>query len=300
MLEKLSTGAKIITGSLGSAVRLLHWVDAWEAAYYNATDNYGARKIFRDGTTIAFTATITEQYVCALAGGGPVKRTTSSPYKIYALNPFTGLFALEELLSFTTVLTNRDFIDPDRNLILRRAGALGNQINAYNLTGAVLWTQIVSQAFDCIHWVRDRQVALLGFANGSVQIFDYVARETLMNSKIDPCLLSCYDHTRHTILAIQANGTTRGWHPTPVPAQFGAVTATPAPAQFTGSRLSVQLQGDVGEPCPNWWVKWRLENDKGSLEKPQSKTDAQGYAYNYWFGPETVLGAEKVICEVEV
>ena len=63
-----------------------------------------------------------------------------------------------------------------------------------------------------------------------------------------------------------------------------------------GTRLRTRLTSAVTghptqtfEPVKDWLVDWNLLG-LGSLERSQSKTDSNGYATNYYFGPLTAAG----------
>jgi hypothetical protein len=304
MLELLFTGTKVIDlPALSWANMRFYWVRDWEAAHLRGTAANGARRIFRDGTEIQYTRGINEASIGSRAGGSLVKyqQVSVGVYNLFAFEPFTGLF---HLTPFQTVglFTLRCLLDEEAGLVLRATGSgtSSNVLRAYNLAGGILWNETFAWNFQSVQWAAPGRAALLAPAAGRVVLYDYLNREAVLESSIEPAGTACWDSNRGLVVAIMLDGTTRVWHPTPVPALLGQVSFTPDPAQHQGSRLTVQLTGDVGEPCPGWWVKWRLVGDKGELEKPHSRTDAAGVARNYYFGPELESGAEILICEVEV
>jgi len=64
---------------------------------------------------------------------------------------------------------------------------------------------------------------------------------------------------------------------------------------LVGQDIKVQLTSIGGFPCPNRLVTWYLPTSLGSLEKAVSVTDADGYAWNYYYGPLVAGGLETIM-----
>ena len=64
---------------------------------------------------------------------------------------------------------------------------------------------------------------------------------------------------------------------------------------YIGQDVKVRLTSIGGFPCPNRLVTWQIPTGLGSLEKAVSLTDADGYAWNYYYGPLTAGGLETIM-----
>jgi hypothetical protein len=58
-------------------------------------------------------------------------------------------------------------------------------------------------------------------------------------------------------------------------------------ASATITQLRVRLLGDHDEPCEGELISWSITDGSGSLTAPQSKTNAEGYAYIGYVAPIT-------------
>ena len=63
---------------------------------------------------------------------------------------------------------------------------------------------------------------------------------------------------------------------------------------YLGQDIKVRLTSIGGFPCSDRLVTWYLPTGLGSLEKAVSLTDADGYAWNYYYGPLTAGGLETI------
>ena len=72
-----------------------------------------------------------------------------------------------------------------------------------------------------------------------------------------------------------------------IPEHYGLFT-------YVGQDIKVQLTSIGGFPCSDRLVTWYLPTGLGSLEKAVSVTDANGYAWNYYYGPLTAGGLETI------
>jgi hypothetical protein len=78
------------------------------------------------------------------------------------------------------------------------------------------------------------------------------------------------------------------------PYSISAPTATPAVDAGLVSQLQVQLLGAQSEPCIGELINWSITAGSGSLIKPQSTTDGNGYATNALVIPVGSTGSTSV------
>lgn len=99
--------------------------------------------------------------------------------------------------------------------------------------------------------------------------------------------------------AIESSGLMKIWtdlvQPTDV-SNIQLLDAAPPLHSLQGTRLRTRVTSDVVgrpidafEPVANWLVDWSFTGP-GFLQKVQSRTDINGYALNFYFGPLTGVG----------
>jgi hypothetical protein len=121
---------------------------------------------------------------------------------------------------------------------------------------------------------------------------------------IDPFRVAAYDCQHHNFVAIGTDGKVRVYSREAWPAVLSAPTFEPAVVYgLKANKVKTRLTGHEGEPCKDWWVHWELEGVNGpvigSLDKAVSKTDEDGYAENFYFGPdEGLTGQNKLTVRV--
>ena len=139
---------------------------------------------------------------------------------------------------------------------------------------------------------------------GDVALVDYQGKKVLWKSKVRPCRWSAYDCLHDLIITVESDKLVRIYLLNPVPATLTAPTFTPAAQRFQGCVVKTRLRGAHGEVCPGYWVRWEITGSppKGARFKLASKTDENGYAENFYYGPAQgeEIGAETLKVSVKV
>jgi hypothetical protein len=118
--------------------------------------------------------------------------------------------------------------------------------------------------------------------------------------------MAAYDCLHRLIVTVETDLKVRLFTLDPVPATLSSPVFVPAEAhhhRLTGGRVQTRLTGGDGEPCGNYWIHWNLlGSPKGELLKDKSKTDGNGYAENYYYGPPPsgTIGEETILVSVKV
>jgi len=285
---------------------------AWRAFYYSF---YGGGeslfKLFHDGTCIEMSDG--ERFTpMATTGGGVcfyIGKTYSGfprSYKVYPADEFMAVHSIKDGISVSGFTTNNgcmvDLIAgkyylPGTNVVTIKQLSNGATLQNLGISGMT--------STHTLHWVRDKEAVGINYSSGSTIFFNYKTGDTILKTKVTPFVrgAGAYDCVNHVIVTVQSDLYTRVYVPVAVPHHFSGPTLSPAsPEQWGHSHVTARLLGDQNEPCADWWVHWRLLNGKGWLEDYVSKTDEDGYAYNYYFSPtlESQLGSEEIFVEVVV
>jgi hypothetical protein len=309
MLEQFYTSTRVITPYSGISPTYLVYLEATGAMLmWNIFRLY---KVFRDGTQV-------EVGQCLISNFGLGSRVNGRHYWgryvlgtgwiLNGADELTGQWHSTEVLNPTWSMLAADwaqgsFLDDVSGVLLRnrrsRVGGVYHAfIDKYNLADGTVLTSLdlgaYNKAFDNIVWVKRNQVVLINYATGYVTLVDYGTMELLFTSKIDPCRLAAYDCEYDNIISLGTDYLLRQWTMTPFPASLSGPAFTTAPHKLMGTEVKVQLTGSEGEACSGWWVHWVLDVGHGYLEKEVSKTDEDGYAKNYYWGPAAYIGPETI------
>lgn len=312
MLEKIYTSTKTFNASnLGQCC----FISAWGAMFWH---NKGTLfKAFKDGSNFPYAEK--RSYLLYPRSRGRLVQgvqETGVGLHFYAVDEFTQL-SLQgiqpPLCTYTLGVTlpygNCALVDDENGWLL----VCDNGLKAYALADcSLLWSMSVPFGFEAIAWI-DRSRVVVGHWDGGQIAFintltQTVELETRVSSQFENRGLA-YDPVNHLLLALRCVYSAVGvrdvvvdvYLPTPLPAALSAPVFSPATVKrYQGHEVTVQLTGSIGEPCADWWITWALTSGKGDLEKPYSKTDADGYARNYYFGPSLAgeLGAETLTAQV--
>jgi hypothetical protein len=196
------------------------------------------------------------------------------------------------------------FIDEKNELYLYQPNS--NRIDLYNLRTGAKVGEIVhnsGERFQTLAWVRDGEVAGFCKSSGKVRIMTYLGseRQVVEAGRLHPFQAGAYDCEHHVFFAVGADGKARNYCREAWPYALATPTFTPAEVYgLKGNLVRTRLQGQDGEPCPDWWVHWELEGVGedpvlGHLDVPVSKTDKDGWAENLYLGPvEGLSGQNKL------
>jgi hypothetical protein len=285
MLRLIYTSTKSITGI--STWQHLAWIASHDAF---ALIGNGSRKLYHDGTCIAIgsmfgTATFqttpgSQAITDAIYGYAyPVDEITfqpnlNSPYYHWTPStPGTGCF-----------------IDPLEDLLLKPSGS---SVQFYRISDKTLLqtiTPIPGTSINAICYAGQNRVMVVNHSTGELAIVDYKAREVLLVTAIAPCRLAAFNPNHNVVVAIGTDNKVRVYAYEVLPATLSAPEWYPAVThvrRLQGYPVRTRLTGDQGEGCSGYWIQWSLlgEPPKGQLEKEYTRTDAEGYATNFYFGP---------------
>ena len=257
-------------------------------------------KIFRDGTSFIVSPNANSVWL-SMAGGelaalisGKLYRTCKfslQPIYTSPISPYT----------FTaSQLSYGDFIDEERKLVFHKYSG-GRIVEVYDLiTGDLIRTETISTATSIMNYYYYGEGRFIAIgSNGHVVIYDYVGWRVVQFSHMGITnRAATYDCNSNVILMVDIDGKIRvfGLEDSGNGLSSPAFSPTGNKYLYSGYVLSTRLTGAGGNPIPNAWVNWELVGIKGTLEKPYSLTDANGYAWNYYWCPTDIsqLGSETV------
>jgi len=286
----------------------------WDAVLTRlAISSYGNLfKVFRDGTAVCIGNKMNTLVHGSLVGGGGVALIpVPGGYDAYELDPIAGQPDFARKLNGAVLdgnfILQGILFDPAQGLLYNR-GAAGRTVERRRLSdGEVVSsfpietdTQVTYHAYQ--YAGVGRGVAVSYDSPGRVVFFDFNAGEIILASELGlGARIIAYDHLHRLVIAVLPDGHVKVFTSEALPATLSPPELIPATAgKLKGNALTTRLTGSRGEPIGDAWVKWRLAGDKGSLEKPYTRTDANGYAVNYYYGPETDLGLGQETVMVEV
>lgn len=300
-------------GSTDAAAYMPHW-DAvlTRLAVYSGYGNLF--KVFRDGTAVCIGNQLSGLRFGSLAGGGGAALVpVTGGYDAYVIDPIAGQPDYGRKLNGLVLdggwMVSGGLFDPDQGLLYNR-GANGRMVERRRLSDGQVVSSFVIEtdpftAYHAYHYAGAGRALAVSYASpGKVVFFDYNTGEIVLASELGlAARIIAYDVIHRLVVAVQPDGRVKVFTSEALPASLSAPEFLPATAgKLKGNVLTTWLTGSRGEPIGDAWVKWRLTGNKGSLEKPYTRTDANGYAVNYYYGPETDLGLgqETVIVEVVV
>lgn len=199
-----------------------------------------------------------------------------------------------------------DLVDLEQGLLVKHDY---HDVKVYDLaTGTLLRT--FSEIFSGGHvydvsWAGSGK-ALVSMGHfdptGKVALINYLTGEILWQSKVNTTAKrAIYNTTHGIILTLGSDYLVRVYGTLPVPTSLSAPAFYPAVAHVhpqEGHVVRTRLLGADSEPCEGYTIAWELLGSpaKGELLKAQSRTDADGYAENYYCGPADPadLGTETV------
>jgi hypothetical protein len=152
-----------------------------------------------------------------------------------------------------------------------------------------------------IAWAGEGKIVVTSNDSGRVFLIDYLSRTIVLQSKVAPCKAAAYDCIHNLVITLGSDKLIRLYTLDVVPAILSSPVFVPAGDQhlYVGSKVRTRLTGDIGEPCKDYWIHWSLLGalPKGSLLRDRSRTDADGYAENYYFGPriERLAAADETV-----
>ena len=295
MLELLYTSIRQITFQYGNP-GFMGYVNSWDAltlVNYTRLD-----KVFRDGTQLNIGQAIYSQ------GGRQGGRYyyfnfSTSPVSCFGADEITGQPHTDDILNPTWPIPFElqrpgDFLDDRAGIFLHNLSA--GIIRAYRLAdGSQIGDISVPGGpwYDFLAPAGEGRVLACHKASGQVAFLDFFNRLVLWKSTVRPCICATYDLRHDLIITLETDRKIRVYLTIPVPASLAAPAFIPAVAhahRLHGYQVQTRLTGGAGEVCPGYWIEWTLTGQppKGYLEKPYSKTDQDGYAENFYFGPAAI------------
>ena len=311
MLELLYTSAKTLTSdiSYGGPVALVY-IGSWDA--FLLRNGLLLQKLFRDGT----------QATMGQLGGGwgsfwsLGSRVNARAYwinngaqngLIYAADEVSCQSCPDQILNPTWPLSSipdmqsgSNYVDDWNGVYVCNGGTI--RASFYRLADGTLLGQVEIVGYDSFAYIGCNQVMAFQHSTGKVAVIDYRNQIILWKSAVDPALVYAYDSRHNLVVTAGADLKVRVYLTTPLPASLSDPEFYPAAATVTrlqGYPVRVRVLGDAGEPCPGFWVNWAVPT-LGYLQKILSRTDADGYAWNYYFGPSLDTGEELLSAEVAI
>jgi hypothetical protein len=302
MNEKVFESAKLAQPvATGDYWQHLCYVSTWDAFLAQSVHEWS--RVFRDGTKVKFGKPSGSYTPLGRVKGFPAYWSQWT-LKVHPAFEINGLPNPNEVLNPNwnigyslgpSALTGR-FIDDVNQVYLHQPSA--NRIDIYSLEDGRKVGEIVHNAgeyFASLAWVQPGQVAGLCRTSGKIRIMDYLSSpRVLATGRLDPFKVAAYDSAFHLFFVIGTDHKARVYCREAWPAVLSAPVFDPATAYGLKANLvKVKLTGQDGEPCPDWWVHWELEDTggglSGSLDKNVSLTDGDGWAECLYFGPNDNL-----------
>jgi hypothetical protein len=308
MLELIYTSSRTFNIYSGFTPFHLAYMRSWDAMVlfgYQKLD-----KLFRDGSQANLGVANTYLSMGNRVGG---RHFWLSGSDFLAANEITGQYHYSEILNPTWkpaagACRGGDYLDDVAGLFLH--SQTSGKIEVFGLADGVKLGEILDPGgpyYDNLAYAGQGKVMSFHHNTGKLALVDYLNRTVVFKSKVSPCWRSAYDCLHNLVITIQPDRKVRVYALVPVPATLTApafVPAAPHQHRLLGSKVQTRLIGDQGEPCGGWWVHWSLKGlpARGYLLKDKSKTDADGYAQNFYFGPAAVgeVGNETIQVRVVV
>ena len=305
MLELLYTSTKVVPFSQTGTQNI--FMRDWDAMLAVKGALY---KVFRDGTTVTMGG-IGSNVIFIANANGRVTYYSALDKKLYSTCPFTAQpIYTQQLNAAAITLGEGDFIDEDLGLAFHRVGG-GYNISAYDLyTGTLLRTFTIGQFSGIVDGNYTLTSAGKGrfcavSTNGYVTIYDYISWLVVQKSYLGNTVrCGVYDTTYQVLLGINTSNTTFVYSLEELGTGLSAPVFTPTGNKYllSGYIVTTRFLGSGSTPMASEWINWEVVGGKGHLDKDATLTDADGYAYNYYWTPEDVsgLGSEtiRVWCEI--
>jgi len=310
MYEKIYESDTLVVGEADQTPdwRWLFYLRHWDA-FLGLTPTHYA-KVFRDGTTIFFgkrsgSYEPVGRVDSLLAYWGRWTEALCPAFPINGLpNPNVVLnpgWNIEYGMGPDSVTGT--FVDERRMVYLHQPNT--HRIDIYSVetrqkTGEIQHN--TGEYFHSLAWVQEGQVAGFCKASGKIRIMTYLGsdKKVIESDRIDPFRVAAYDSEHHLFFAVGTDYRARLYCREAWSENLSAPTFEPASVYgLKANRLKTRLTGDDGKPIPGMWVHWELEGVDGpiigSLDKAVSMTDKDGWAENFYYGPdEGLTGLNKV------
>lgn len=300
MNEKIFESTKLAQPvSTSDTWQYLFYMSIWDAFLAQSVGEWA--RVFRDGTKMRLGGfgALQRYEMLGRVKGFPAYCSGGTVYPAFEIN---GLPNPNEVLNpnWTIPFDLRPsssygrFIDDSNQVYLYQPSA--NRIDIYNLETGVKSGEIVHNAgerFSSLTWVQNGQVAGMCKTSGKALIMDYLSSSprVLSTGFVAPFRVASYDYTYKLFFTIGIDHKTRVYTVVSLPYGLSAPVFVPAiVCGFKSNQVKVRLTGQSGEPLSGWWVNWELEGVGGeiigTLSKSVSLTDADGYASNFYIGPD--------------
>ncbi|RJR37197.1 MAG: hypothetical protein C4567_13160 [Deltaproteobacteria bacterium] len=307
MFEQIYTSTKAVRFESGIQPGGLCYLASWDAFFllnFNKVD-----KVFRDGTQISMGNPISGWAMGNRQGGRHCWFPYSiSPIDCYGADEITGQYNPLGILNPNWKIPAwraGDYVDDVAGVFLHSVSA--GLIKIFRLADGYEVGQVLIPSgplYDSIAYVSPGQAFAFDKESGKVALIDYLTPTLLWQSKVAPFAAAAFDCRHHLVVTLGTDGKIRIYLCTPVPASLSAPAFSPVgnPYRLAGKKVITTLTGDMGEPCQDYWIHWELLGTppRGSLLKDKSKTDAQGQAENFYFGPVDTGGEETIKVRVIV
>lgn len=312
MLE-LTYIAPEATASANLAPHSLYFNRHW-GAFFAFKSGTAFSRLFHDGTikstSIAGLGAL--RYMYPVAGGQGELYCCPwylGNYPVYQTWPLTGTIndtvpTVGYLPNDVAASESKFFFDPARGIALYCASS---SIAVHDAQTKTLIRSIAlgSGTYRSLAWAWADTVFCADGNTGQVRFVDYQQGAVVRQGRINPFYAATFDCLLQVIAAIGTDYRMRIYSLDDIPADLSNPAAATPLGQAQASRLAVRLTDEQGVGIAAKWVVWSLAGVEGgpvlgSLEKVVSRTDADGYARNYYFGPLAGTGQVEVMCEAEI
>ena len=323
MLELIYTSTKLIDNSYLVARWSSFFSDPSKLAYINDLDamvlvmNRHIFKIFRDGTNcyLGYVANSDwdVQFVGVDRGRIAWRKYVAPSYLFYLSDEISFLpHEMEPIFpSFSISYTAGEYpiyLDLNKSLVIT---SNYNKITCYDAnTSLALWSftfevKYAGSVSPVVNFVDIDHIMITGGSTGSysksfgalvnINTGAVISVVEFPYTDIQYANLQVYDYNHGIFITIGLDRIVRVYANDYYPYSFGPIIPEHYGLfSYVGQDIKVQLTSIGGFSCPDRLVTWYLPTGLGSLEKAVSVTDANGYAWNYYYGPLVAGGLETI------
>lgn len=309
MLEVIYTSNKTLSPALNDQMSLVY-LHAWDAfvLYLHNAHGWHLYRMFRDGTLLEIGSSL---YARGIVGSMPhglhLWRAASAywPGLFRVGDVITGMFTYAGTM-FPAFPDGVGYLPSGLAIFLdylqqRYVHVDLRYVNVFDAVAGTLAHQFDLHTYfhglnQSLGWVDQNCLAVVDLTSGNFLLLDYVNCLVKNITTVRPCVAAAIDCANSCVVTVESDARVRVYALAVQSEGLSAPEFDSAPTQVhtkTGYRLKTRLIGSNGEPCPNKVIRWE-QPLLGALEKEMSVTDADGYAWNFYFAPSEVTGAETI------
>lgn len=257
-------------------------------------------KVFLDGSRVAATKRSGNFNYLNSAGGNVV---ACDAHNIWECDPLTVYPYYHKSLGYNSgsLSFSNGFIDSDAGLFLTALGYVYDTTQSpwvliRDRRSAIGFTPNFCSAY------ADGQVIWIDKDGSGATIYDYRSDAVVRKMGFPSNTVATYD-MNHKVLVALVSDKLRIYSTTDIGYSLSAPTFVEPLRRnpYGGNQVYTRLTDAKGNPVPDKWVHWLVLGSRGIMEKDVVKSDANGYSYNYYYGPAGIdLGSETIQVSVNV